>query len=265
MSYVRHASQAWFGTLVDPCILSGLRRTRGGGTESIKCVLYRTRLSRRRMFGSSPTPLPSSPISKLGQRHTGRLRLRKRDNSLTGEGNVSESLFKLVSYLIEANKNSIFAYHSKKPAHTGSTYLFFWPSIFSWEFPFNDRNLQAVQMDSEREKISDLEVQYRTAKCSRKLRGVCWEPEIWLWMIYRLDRMVNLSLIFISYVFLFHFLYDIRSNILRYKYHIQEHICWMPHVQRQNHPDSSLIKKKIKGNSEWSSCKVIFAYFLMYG
>jgi hypothetical protein len=40
-----------------------------------------TRLSRRRVcFGSSPTP---SPVSKPDRRHTGRL--RKRDNSLTGE------------------------------------------------------------------------------------------------------------------------------------------------------------------------------------
>jgi hypothetical protein len=39
-------------------------------------------------------------------------------------------------------------------------------------------------MDSEREKRSDLEVQYRRAKCSRKFRaGVCWEPEIWLWTV----------------------------------------------------------------------------------
>jgi hypothetical protein len=51
--------------------------------ESIKGILER-RLSRIRMIGSSYTPPPHSPVSKLDRRHT--RRLRKRDNLLIGEG-----------------------------------------------------------------------------------------------------------------------------------------------------------------------------------
>jgi hypothetical protein len=43
-------------------------------------------------FGSTPIPLPHSPVSKLDQRHIGKL--RKRDNLLTREGGGEEEIVK---------------------------------------------------------------------------------------------------------------------------------------------------------------------------
>ncbi len=55
-------------------------------TQRVLNDLLKTRLSRRRMILLPPTLSPTrppSPVSKLGGRHTGRL--RKRDNLLTAE------------------------------------------------------------------------------------------------------------------------------------------------------------------------------------
>ncbi len=53
------------------------------GDHSVLNDLYRVRLPPGRIIWLQPRLLPPSPISKLGRRHTERL--RKRDNLLTGE------------------------------------------------------------------------------------------------------------------------------------------------------------------------------------
>ncbi len=62
-----------------PCLLHIKVRS-----ESIEWVIEEARFRVVAQFVSTPTPSPSSPLSKSYRRHTGRL--RKRDKLLTGKG-----------------------------------------------------------------------------------------------------------------------------------------------------------------------------------